>query len=262
LALLLLTNENVGSLARFNVLFLVKACAIRHGAASCLRQAASVRAHSYLAAVLFRRRAPVAPAVALSDHEVLARYRQGGDVAGLGVLYERHLPEVFGVCRRYLAPPDEDAQDAAMHLFEHLVVKLRTHAPDNFGAWLYATARNYCLMELRARQRGTASGGPLLLLPDATDVEIAAARQLPDATEEAEETVQHEADLQALEQALSQLPPEQRRCLELFYQEEKSYQEIVATTGLALNLVKSHLQNGRRMLKRTLHKELRMNNDE
>ena len=212
--------------------------------------------------MLFRRRVPLVSAAVLSDQEVLARYRQGGEVADLGVLYERHLPEVFGVCRRYLGPPDEDAQDATMQLFERLVVKLRTHVPDNFAAWLYATARNYCLMELRARQRGTASGGPLLLLPDAADVETAAARHLPDATQEAEATTQHEANLQALELALSQLPPEQRRCLELFYSEEKSYQEIVAATGLALNLVKSHLQNGRRMLRRSLGKELRMRNEE
>ena len=208
--------------------------------------------------MLFRRRATVVSVAALSDQEVLARYRQGGAVADLGVLYERHLPEVFAVCRRYLGPPDEDAQDAAMQLFEQLVGKLRVHAPEHFGAWLYATARNYCLMELRARQRGTASGGPLVLFPEAIDVENAAARHLPQATAEAEAAHQHEADLQALELALSQLPPEQRRCLELFYQEEKSYQEIVAATGLPLNLVKSHLQNGRRMLKRTLHKEFGM----
>jgi RNA polymerase sigma factor (sigma-70 family) len=231
------------------------------GQASCQWQAAGVCAHSYLAAVLFRRRATVVSTVVLSDQEVLARYRQTGSVADLGMLYERHLPEVFAVCRRYLAPPDEDAQDASMQLFEHLVTKLRTHVPDNFSAWLYTTARNHCLMELRARQRGTASGGPLLLLPDATDVELAAARHLPDAATEADDTAQHEADLQALEHALGQLPPEQRRCLELFYLEEKSYQEVVEATGLAVNLVKSHLQNGRRMLKRNLHKELRMKDE-
>ena len=212
--------------------------------------------------VLFRRHPPTVPADVLSDQEVLARYRQGGDVGVLGVLYERHLPEMFAVCRRYLAPPDEDAQDAAMQLFEQLVVKLRSHAPDNFAAWLYTTARNFCLMELRARQRGTASGGPLVLFPEAIDVENAAARHLPNAITEAEAARQHEADLQALELALSQLPPEQRRCLELFYLEEKSYQEIVAATGLALNLVKSHLQNGRRMLKRNISKELRSKNEE
>ena len=203
--------------------------------------------------MFFRRRAAASPPAALlSEQAVLARYRQGGDVAELGVLYERYLPEVFAVCRRYLAPPDEDAQDAAMHLFEQLVVKLRTHAPDNFGAWLYATARNHCLMELRARRRGTASGGPLVLLPEAQEVELAALRHLPDAAHEAEAEAQHEADLQALEAALGQLPPDQRRCLELFYLEEKSYAEIAALTALPLNLVKSHLQNGRRMLKREL----------
>ena len=210
---------------------------------------------------VFRRRPSAVSAAVLSEQEVLARYRQSGDVGALGLLYERHLPEVFAVCRRYLAPPDEDAQDAAMQLFEQLVSKLRSHAPDNFSAWLYATARNFCLMELRARQRGTASGGPLVLYPEAIDVENAAVQHLPQATAEAEADHQHEADLQALELALSQLPPEQRRCLELFYLEEKSYQEIVAATGLALNLVKSHLQNGRRMLKRSVSKELRMRNE-
>ena len=202
--------------------------------------------------MFFRRPVALPPAAWATDQVVLARYRQGGNVAELGGLYERYLPEVFAVCRRYLAPPDEDAQDAAMQLFEHLVVKLRTHAPENFGAWLYATARNHCLMELRARQRGTASGGPLVLLPETQDLELAALHQLPDALREAEETTQHEADLQALEAALGQLPPEQRRCLELFYLEEKSYAEIADLTALPPNLVKSHLQNGRRMLKREL----------
>ena len=220
-----------------------------------LGQAARRCARPYLARVFFSRRVVAPPPAALSEQAVLARYRQGGDVAELGVLYERYLPEVFAVCRRYLAPPDEDAQDAAMQLFEHLVVKLRTHAPDNLGAWLYATARNHCLMELRARQRGTASGGPLLLLPDAADVELAALHHLPDAAHEAAATQHHEATLQALEAALAQLPPEQRRCLELFYQEEKSYAEISALTTLPVNLVKSHLQNGRRMLKRELRAE-------
>ena len=147
--------------------------------------------------------------------------------------------------------------------FEQLVGKLRSHAPDNFSAWLYATARNFCLMELRARQRGTASGGPLLLLPEASDVENAAARHLPDVGAEAEAAGQHEANLQALELAPGPAaPPSSAAAWNYFYQEEKSYQEIVATTGLALNLVKSHLQNGRRMLKRTLSKELRMGNEE
>ena len=203
--------------------------------------------------MFFRR--PPAPAAAapLSDQELLARYRAHGRVADLGLLYDRYLPEAFAVCRRYLAPPDEDAQDATMQLFEHLVKVLRTHAPDNFPAWLHTTARNHCLMQLRARKRAGPSAGPLILsFPDAQDVELAAARHLPDAAQDAADAEDAEQRLQTVESALEGLPPAQRRCLELFYLEKKSYREIASETGLDLNLVRSHLQNGKRMLRRQL----------
>ena len=203
--------------------------------------------------MFFRRSPAPAAAAPLSDQELLARYRAHGDVADLGRLYDRYLPEAFAVCRRYLAPPDEDAQDAAMHLFEHLVKVLRTHAPDNFAAWLHTTARNHCLMQLRARKRAGPSAGPLILsFPDAADVESAAARHLPDAGQEADEAEEAEQRLQTVEAALAERPPAQRRCLEMFYLEKKSYREIALETGLDLNLVRSHLQNGKRMLRRQL----------
>ncbi|MCC3154116.1 sigma-70 family RNA polymerase sigma factor [Hymenobacter sp. BT770] len=188
-----------------------------------------------------------------SDQALLARYRALGDVGDLGLLYDRYLPEAFAVCRRYLAPPDEDAQDAVMQLFEHLVKVLRTHAPDNFPAWLHTTARNHCLMQLRARKRGGPSAGPLILtFPDAADVETAGARHLLEQDATAEEAENTEARLQSMEVALAQLPAAQRRCLELFYLEKKCYRDIATETGLELNLVRSHLQNGKRMLRRQL----------
>lgn len=203
--------------------------------------------------MFFRRNKSAAAAAPLSDQELLARYRLHGDVADLGVLYDRYLPEAFAVCRRYLAPPDEDAQDAVMQLFEHLVKALRTHAPDNFPAWLHTTARNHCLMQLRARKRAGPSAGPLILtFPDAADVETAAARHLQDNDAAAEDALDAEARLQSVEAALAQLPPAQRRCLELFYLEKKCYRDIATETGLELNLVRSHLQNGKRMLRRQL----------
>ncbi|MBJ6107490.1 sigma-70 family RNA polymerase sigma factor [Hymenobacter sp. BT523] len=203
--------------------------------------------------MFFRRATPSAAAAPLSDQELLARYRAHGNVADLGLLYDRYLPEAFAVCRRYLAPPDEDAQDAAMQLFEHLVKVLRTHAPDNFPAWLHTTARNHCLMQLRARKRGGPSAGPLIVsFPDATDVETAGARHLLDEEAAAEDAEETEIRLQSVEAALAQLPPAQRLCLELFYLQKKCYRDIATETGLELNLVRSHLQNGKRMLRRQL----------
>jgi RNA polymerase sigma factor (sigma-70 family) len=200
---------------------------------------------------MFFKRRPKLPAE-LSDAELLARYRQHGEVTDLGVLYERHMPEVFAICRRYLGPGDADAQDAVMQLFEQLVDKLRVHEVENFPAWLHATARNHCLMVLRARQRpGPDRGGALVLhFPDAADMESVVAEHLePDDPDEATFT---EARLQALEHALAALPDGQRRCLELFFLEKKCYRDISQETGFDLNSVKSHLQNGKRNLRRYL----------
>lgn len=198
---------------------------------------------------MFFRRRLKSPAE-LSDEELLLRYRQQGDVADLGVLYDRHLTEVFAICRRYLRP-DEEAQDAVMQLFEQLVEKLRRHEVSNFPAWLHATARNHCLMVLRARQRaGPAAGGALVVhFPDAAGMESAAHQHLVENDDDAHLT---EERLQALEHALAELPDGQRRCLELFYLEKKCYADIAQLTGFDLKQVKSHLQNGKRNLKRYL----------
>jgi RNA polymerase sigma factor (sigma-70 family) len=197
---------------------------------------------------MFFKRRPKSPAE-LSDEELLVRYRREGDVADLGALYERHMPAVFAICRRYLRP-DEDAQDAVMQLFEKLVVTLRHHEVSNFPAWLHTTARNHCLMQLRARQRAGPESGPLVLhFPDAAAVESTPAAHLAD---EADDLALTEERLQAMEHALAELPEGQRRCLELFYLQKKCYREIADETGFDLGLVKSHLQNGKRNLKRSL----------
>ncbi|RFP64887.1 sigma-70 family RNA polymerase sigma factor [Hymenobacter lapidiphilus] len=202
--------------------------------------------------MFFRRPAP-ASAEPLTDTVLLARYRAQGDVHDVGILYERHMAAVLAVARRYLRD-EADAQDAVMQLFEQLVEKLRRHEVENFPAWLHATARNHCLMQLRARQRaGPAAGGALVVhFPDTAGMESAAARHQGDTDEEAADAEEHEQQLQRLESTLAELPPDQRQCLELFYLEKKSYREVAILTGLDLKAVKSHLQNGKRNLRRHL----------
>jgi RNA polymerase sigma-70 factor (ECF subfamily) len=58
----------------------------------------------------------------------------------------------------------------------------------------------------------------------------------------------------ALLEALQQLNPEQKRCVELFYLADKSYIEICKETGYTLKQVKSFIQNGKRNLKIQLSK--------
>ena len=48
---------------------------------------------------------------------------------------------------------------------------------------------------------------------------------------------------------INTLNESQKRCIELFYIENKSYAEVSKLTGLTINLVKSNIQNGKRNLK-------------
>src|SRR6187549_3181011 len=88
---------------------------------------------------------------ALSDLELIAQYKTSGDLTLIGTLYSRYMSLVYGVCLKYLKDREE-GRDAVMQIFEKLVSLLREHEITNFKGWLYATSRNHCLMQLRARK--------------------------------------------------------------------------------------------------------------
>ncbi|MBC7448944.1 MAG: sigma-70 family RNA polymerase sigma factor [Hymenobacteraceae bacterium] len=178
-----------------------------------------------------------------SDEDLAARYRSSGELALLGELYARYLSLTYGVCFQYLRD-DEASKDAVMSLFEKLVKDLRRHEVQRFAPWLYATARNYCLMQLRAGKSRREQ--PMSHLTNGADVEIA------DPLHHQELEALHDSELEALRVGLSELPTAQQRCLRLFYLENYSYQQVATNTGYSLGQVKSALQNGRRMLRQLL----------
>lgn len=174
------------------------------------------------------------------DLELVRQYQQTGDLDLIGALFERHTEMVFLVCQKYLKDEDE-SKDATMQIFEHLVTALRKHEVTHFKSWLHVMAKNHCLMQLRSKKTKEKKEAP----PEKANlaVEIASPLHLP-------EDEQHELELQALEKGLKELPLDQRTCLELFYLQQKSYKEIADLTEIPLNMVKSHIQNGRRNLKK------------
>lgn len=179
---------------------------------------------------------------ALSDTELLERYRQDGKTAWMGELYLRYHHLVFGLCLKYLKDR-ENAKDAVIAVFEKLIADLKTREVSTFQHWLYTVSRNHCLETLRMREReerrrhvfheyyevNTTQDGELIGLKE-----------------------MKEASLVDLERAIGKLNREQMECVTLFYLREKSYKEITEATGYTLGEVKSHLQNGRRMLRQLM----------
>ena len=84
----------------------------------------------------------------LEDAELISRYQQTGDLELLGVLYNRYMHLVYGVCLNYFKD-EEQSKDAVMQIFEELVLKVKLHQIQNFKSWLHVLTRNHCLMALR-----------------------------------------------------------------------------------------------------------------
>ncbi len=176
----------------------------------------------------------------LDDLELAAQYKQTSDSTFAGILFQRYTHLIFGVCIKYLKDED-DAQDASMQIFEKLLIDLKKHDIQQFKAWLHMVCKNYCLMQLR-------SGASKLKRDKEMHKDFAG---FMESDHELHLTVQNtkEVQLTHMEECMKGLNEEQKLCIELFFLQEKSYQEVTETTCFTMNNVKSYIQNGKRNLK-------------
>ena len=58
-----------------------------------------------------------------------------------------------------------------------------------------------------------------------------------------------EKQLTLMESSIKELKEQQKICIELFYLQEKSYEDVAEITGYTMKEVKSYIQNGKRNLK-------------
>lgn len=181
-----------------------------------------------------------------TDLELIAEFKQTANNELLAPLFERYAHLVLGVCVKYLKDED-DAQDALMQIFKKLIADLKKHSIDNFKAWLHTVAKNYCLMQLRTN-KNIQQKQIELYKNEHTFMEM----QTLDHPSTAESK---EMALQEMEEALKQLNAEQKMCVELFYLQELSYQQIANKTGYSVNNVKSFIQNGKRNMKLIMTKQ-------
>ncbi len=169
-----------------------------------------------------------------TDSELVQQYKDTSNMDTLGDLYSRYMDLLYGVCLKYFKEPDE-AQDAVIHIFEELVIKVKKYEIDNFKGWLYQLAKNHCLMKLRSRKSQPVNvDADLMHLQENMHLDA---------------VMEKESNLIVMEHCIEQLPEEQKKSIQLFYLQEKCYKEIADTTALDINKVRSFIQNGRRNLK-------------
>lgn len=185
----------------------------------------------------------------LTDNELIEQFKSGEQNA-LGKLFTRYTSLVYGTCLKYLKDRDE-SKDAVMQIFEKLNQSLKQHEVSNFKSWLYVSARNHCLMQLRSRKSRPVSQS---LSEGWEPKEITPGIMESNYVLHLENEPELEQNLTKLEKCIEELGHEQQQCVRLFFLQEKCYKEVSDETGFDLGKVKSFIQNGKRNLKLCMEK--------
>lgn len=180
--------------------------------------------------------------VKLDDIALVHKYKESSNTVYIGILFERYFYLVYGVCLKYLQDIDE-SKDAVNQIFESLFIKLKDNEITNFSSWLYSVTKNHCLMAIRSSDRRHKR-------------EEVFEKEIKDNSNMIfdEDSRYNDINIKELRTIIEQLKTEQKECIELFYLQEKSYNEVSDITGYSLSKVKSYIQNGKRNLKLILEK--------
>lgn len=175
-----------------------------------------------------------------SDEQLLAQFKQTGDQQALAELYLRYSELLYGVCLKYLEDAEE-AKDAVMNIYQELLIKVPRHEIQNFKSWVYVLTKNHCLMHLRSAKKNIT-------------VSLEQHTVQSDDFSHLDSVIEKEEAFKRLEKCIKKLPEEQQQSIQLFYYENKCYNEIAETTSMDWNKVRSLIQNGRRNLKICMEK--------
>jgi RNA polymerase sigma factor (sigma-70 family) len=177
---------------------------------------------------------------AMSDTQLMARFRDGGDPAresAFRELVHRHGPMVMGVCRQVLRHP-HDVEDAFQSTFLLLVHKSRSiTAPESLGPWLHSVAYRTAW-----RARNT----------------VSRYRQAESTELEAVETRSTDADhldlRPVLHEELGRLPDKYRAPIVLCHLEGKTHEEAARLLRWPVGTLSGRLSRGRQLLKSRLER--------
>ena len=151
---------------------------------------------------------------------------QAGEPTGFDFLYRTHQLAVLRFCRRIVrdqADPEELAQNVFLAV-QRKIGQFRGHAA--FQTWLFAIARNECLMELRRLSRH--------LPPLSLDTLAASDVRIP-------RTSPRPADILALEDAVSRLPEDRQRLFDQHFVQGRKLRELAVIHSITEGAMNSRL---------------------
>jgi RNA polymerase sigma-70 factor, ECF subfamily len=176
----------------------------------------------------------------------LVKACQRGEPDALDALIRATYADVYALCRRMLADPDE-ASDATQEVFMRVMRSvLGFRGESAFGTWLHRVTVNVCLTSLRRRSRARATGMVAGGTPFALPGEEPGLASVSDNPEDRAVT----ADLVARsEAALGALPEDARAVVVLRDLEGLSTREVAELLGVTETVVKVRLHRAHARLR-------------
>ena len=171
-----------------------------------------------------------------ADDAIIALIQQGRAGEGFELLMPAYRRRVFGLAYSLLrdrAAAEDVAQEVFVKLWQALP---RYDGRAQLSTWIYAITRNASISAMRKQRR-------TLSMSDAAVQNEVESRSAPAATEPEDKI---------LWQQVAALPDKQRQAVTLYYQDERSVEEVAAMMGLPVNTVKTHLHRARASLAEAL----------
>jgi RNA polymerase sigma factor (sigma-70 family) len=162
-----------------------------------------------------------------------------GDIAKLGILFERHHVKLYNFLVRVTSRRDS-SEDLVQEVFFRILKyghSFRGEAP--FTVWMYQLARNAATDHFRKWKNEM----PLDEAQDAPDPDLS-----PD------DSLVHDEKSEMLKRALALLSDEKREVLVLSRYQELKYEEIGAILNCPVGTVKARVHRALKDLKREYHK--------
>ena len=186
------------------------------------------------------------------DAVLMLRVKRG-DRAAFAELVEQYKQPLFNFVFRTLRDETE-TEDVAQNTFLQVwKARARYERTAKFSTWLFTIARNLCLNEIRRRSRHPAES-----IEEAhAEHEDQPRQQYEDKAHiGAPEKLLHGELAEKIEEALAELPENQRTAILLCRQDELSYEEIAKVLDCSLSATKSLIHRGRETLKEKLKRYL------
>lgn len=170
-----------------------------------------------------------------------------GDHDALSELYDRFSSTLMGLATRVLRDP-ADAEEVVQEVFVHAWNRARTYDPSrsSVSTWLVLVTRSRAIDRLRSRK-----------VSDRTTQAVKKEKSGDYESPTGARNVLNVERRRRVQEALAELPPEQKQVLDLAFYSGMTQSEIAMKTGIPLGTVKTRTLLAMKKLRKALGDEIR-----